>query len=131
MSSLYKQFKRKFSLSMYKNMQIPIGGMDFLKDFVHNTRGDLYPAVEIGESCVESVCGNRYRVSGGSAERIFCQFFPFATYEAEAESLCGKMGFVFRLPDLTASLTLNGFSLLYLCEDHREEIPIPETFAEN
>ena len=85
-------------------MQIPMGGMDFLKDFVHDTRGDLYPAVEIGENCTETVCENRYKVSGGSAERVFCQFFPFATYEAEAESLCGEMGFVFRLPELTASL---------------------------
>ena len=62
MSSLFKQFKRKFSLSMYKNMQIPMGGMDFFKDFVHDTRGDLYPAVEIGENCSETVCGNRYKV---------------------------------------------------------------------
>ena len=131
MSSLYKQFKRKFSLSMYKNMQIPMGGMDFFKDFVHDTRGDLYPAVEISESCAESVGENKYKISGGSAERMFCQFFPFATYEAEAESLCGEMGFVFRLPDLTASLTVDGSSLLYLCEDHREEIPLPEAFAEN
>ena len=131
MSSLYKQFKRKFSLSMYKNMQIPVAEMSFLKDFVHDVRGDLYPTVEISEDCVESVCGNRYKVSGGSAERVFCQFFPFATYEAEAESLCGEMGFVFRLPDLTASLTVDGSSLLYLCEDRREEIPLPESFAES
>ncbi len=135
MSSLYKQFKRKFSLSMYKNMQIPMGGMDFLKDFVHDTRGDLYPAVAISESCSESVDKNRYRIFGGSAERVFCQFFPFATYEAEAESLCGEMGFIFRLPDLTASLTVKRnaecASLLYLCDNHCEEIPLPESFAES
>ena len=108
-----------------------MGGMDFFKDFVHDTRGDLYPAVEIGESCAESVGENKYKISGGSAERMFCQFFPFATYEAQAESLCGEMGFVFRLPDLTASLTVDGSSLLYLCEDHREEIPLPEVFAKS
>ena len=131
MSSLYTQFKRKFSLSMYKNMRIPIAEMSFLKDFVNDTRGDLYPAVEISENCSESVSENRYKVSGGRAERVFCQFFPYATYEAEAESLCGEIGFVFRLPDLTASLTLDGSSLLYLCEDHRETIPLPEAFAGN
>lgn len=131
MSSLYTQFKRKFSFSMYKNMQIPLGEMSFFKDFVSDTRGDPYPAVEISEGCIESVSENRYRVSGGSAERIFCQFFPFATYEAEAVKIRGEMGFVFRLPNLTASLTLNGASLLYRCEDHLEEFPIPEAFAES
>ena len=114
-------------------MQIPMGGMDFFKDFVHDTRGDLYPLLEKSEDCTESVSENRYRVSGGSAERFFTQLFPFATYELTAESVSGEVGFVFRLPEATASITLvngkDGTYLSYACADHKEQIEIPEAFT--
>ena len=35
---------------MYKNMQIPLGEMNFLKDFVNDTRGDLYPIIKKTEN---------------------------------------------------------------------------------
>ena len=97
MNPLYTQFKRKFSLSMYKNMSIFLGEMNFLKDFVNDTRGDLYPIVAKSADCSERVGGNRYYVDGGSVERVFCQFFPFATYEMRLDELSGEAGFVFRL----------------------------------
>ena len=76
MNPLYTEFKRKFSISMYKNMGIPMGEMSFLKDFVNDTRGDLYPLFEKSEDCFELVSENRYHTSGGYAERVFCQLFP-------------------------------------------------------
>ena len=79
MNPLHTEFKRKFAISMYKNMGIPMGEMNFLKDFVSDTRGDLYPLLEKSDDCAERVCENRYFVSAGSAERFFCQLFPFAT----------------------------------------------------
>ena len=106
MNPLYTQFKRKFSLSMYKNMNIALGRMDFLKDFINDTRGDLYPLVWKSEGCEERVFANSYRLSGGAAERVFCQFFPFATYEIKADLRGGEVGFVFRLADLAAYVTL-------------------------
>ena len=106
MNPLYSEFKRKFSISMYKNMQILLGEMNFLKDFVNDTRGDLYPVFEKSADAKESVGENRYRVENGSVERVFCQFFPFATYEIEAETVSGEVGFVFRLPNAAASLTV-------------------------
>lgn len=119
---------------MYKNMGISLGEMSFFKDFVNDTRGDPYPLTKKSSDCVETVSANRYRVSGGSAERVFCQFFPFATYEMKAEALCGEAGFVFRLPDVTASVTLNstpeGRSLLYRSGTHTERLALPEAFTE-
>ena len=119
---------------MYKNMHIPMGEMSFLKDFVNDTHGDLYPVVAKSADCKEEVAANRYRVTGGSVERVFCQFFPFATYEAEAEALFGEMGFFFRLPSVTASVRVsfeNGERyLLYTCGEHEESIPLPEAFTE-
>ena len=120
---------------MYKNMQILIGEMNFLKDFVNDTRGDLYPLVKKDEGCHESVGGNRYSVEGGNAERVFCQFFPFATYEMVAEEVCGEVGFVFRMPRAAASVTVaargNGITLNYKCGEHTESIAMPDTFSEN
>ena len=134
MNPLYTEFKRKFSISMYKNMNIPMGEMSFLKDFVNDTRGDLYPLLEKSEGCFERVGENRYYVSGGSAERVFCQLFPFATYEITAESVEGEAGFIFRLPEATASLTLvkdsDGVRLSYKCAEHTEAIELPEGFTE-
>ena len=134
MNPLYTEFKRKFSLSMYKNMGIPMGEMNFYKDFVNDTRGDLYPLLEKSEDCTESVSENRYRVSVGTAERFFTQLFPFATYEVTAESVSGEVGFVFRLPEAKASITLangnDGAYLSYACAEHTEKIELPESFTE-
>ena len=133
MNPLYTEFKRKFSLSMYKNMGISLGEMSFFKDFVNDTRGDLYPLLSKSEGCTERVGENRYYVSGGSVERVFSQLFPFATYEVVAESLFGEAGFVFRLPNAAASVKLvsdkSGARLAYACEDHTESFDLPDGFT--
>lgn len=116
-------------------MQILLGEMNFLKDFVNDTRGDLYPVFEKSGDAKESVGENRYRVESGSVERVFCQFFPFATYEIEAETVSGEVGFVFRLPNAAASLTVvrNGsvFELSYKCGEHTEKLSMPADFTES
>ena len=135
MNPLYTEFKRKFAISMYKNMQILLGEMNFLKDFVNDTRGDLYPLIKKSEGASERVEANRYFVEGGSAERFFCQLFPFATYEIKPEKVCGEAGFVFRLPLAVATVTtarVNGASTLsYVCGEHTESIELPEAFTES
>jgi len=116
---------------MYKDKQILLGKMDFFKDFVNDTCGDLYPLLHKSEGCHEQILQNRYHVDGGKAERVFCQFFPYATYEAQAECLSSEMGFVFRLPQAAAVLTVacgeNGAFMRYACEDRKEEYPLPCT----
>ena len=89
------KFHRVFSKSMYKNLKLPLGEMSFTKDFVNDSRGDLYPLTEKSEMCTEQAEGNRYIVSGGTAERMFTRFLPFATYEISFESENGGGGFVF------------------------------------
>ena len=129
MNVLHATFNRKFSMSMYKNMKISLGEMNFLKDFVHDTRGDLYPVVSKSADCTEDIAQNRYCIAGGSVERVIGQFFPFATYEAEADSVRGEMGFVFRLPHAAAFLTVvrdeEKAKIRYICEDHAEECILP------
>ncbi len=135
MNPLYTEFKRKFAISMYKNMGISLGDMSFLKDFVNDTRGDLYPLVKKSDDCIERVGENRYHLSGGSAERVFCQLFPFATYELKVEKVCGEVGFVFRLPEVSASITMvcgeGGAYLSYKCREHTERIEMPAGFTES
>ena len=133
MNPLHREFKRKFAISMYKNMGIELGEMSFLKDFVNDTRGDLYPVFAKSEDCNERVGENRFHVTSGSVERVFCQLFPFATYEIVCERQEGDAGFVFRMPDVVASVMLvsrNGDAYLsYECGDHREKIELPEGFT--
>ena len=88
-------------------MKIKLGEMSFYKDFVNDTRGDLYPVLEKSADCEERVEGNRYEVSAGRAERLICRFFPFATYEVSCLQNGGEVGFCFRLPDAKASVSFS------------------------
>ena len=82
MTNLFcSEFKRKFSVSMYKNLQIKLGEMSFFKDFVNDSRGDLYPVMQKSPDCVECVENNSYVIKCGTVKRLFCQFFPYASYE--------------------------------------------------
>ncbi|MBR5528511.1 MAG: hypothetical protein IKV97_05845 [Clostridia bacterium] len=107
------KFHRVFSKSMYKNLKLPLGEMSFTKDFVNDSRGDLYPLTEKSEMCTEQAEGNRYIVSGGTAERMFTRFLPFATYEISFESENGGGGFVFHLADGTGKILCTENELLF------------------
>ncbi len=120
------EFKRKFSISMYKNLKIMLGEMTFLKDFVNNTRGDLYPILRKSEDCKELVENNLYTVTNGMVKRIFCNFFPYASYEVSARITDGEIGFCFQLPDAEANVLVKKGKLMYLCSDHTEETMLPD-----
>lgn len=121
---IYSEFKRKFSMSMYKNLKITLAEMTFFKDFVRDTRGDLYPVIEKSDDCEEFIDGNRYLLKCGSAERLFCQFFPFATYELTARTSGGSVGFSFVLPDASAKLVMNGAEVTYTCGEDERSVPL-------
>ena len=110
---------------MYKNYKIMLGEMSFFKDFVNDTRGDLYPVAEKSDDCSECVENNLYRVSSGYAERVLCQFFPFASYDIKATELLGKMGFIFRLPSASASILASSDTLYFACGEHCEKVALP------
>ena len=102
-----------------------MGEVSFLKDFVNDTRGDLYPILMKSADCVESVAANRYAVSAGEVKRMFCQFFPFATYEVSYDSDGGEVGFCFRLPDAEATVAVSGNQIKYTCKNHTESVSVP------
>lgn len=117
------EFKRKFSFGSYKNQKIKLGEMTFFKDFINTDRGDLYPVCFKSEECKENVANGQYLVEGGRVERLFCQFFPFATY-----SLCasgGEVGFSFSLPSQKAQITVKSGTIFYECEERKEEFIAP------
>ena len=76
-------FHRLFSMSMYKTLKLSLGKLSFSKDFISDTRGDLYPVLFQSDDLKESVKENKYIVESGSVERVMGQFFPFATYFSE------------------------------------------------
>ena len=114
------EFKRKFSMSMYKNLRLSMAEMSFSKDFVNDTRGDLYPLLDKSETCRESITDQIYRVADGAVRRFFCQYFPYATYEASVGFRGGYVGFAFVLPGMEASVTSDGVELTFRCgRSHR------------
>ena len=126
MNPINSEFKRIFSASMYKNMKIKLGEMSFYKDFVNDTRGDLYPVLEKSADCEERVECNRYVLSAGRAERLICRFFPFATYEVSCLQNGGEVGFCFRLPNAKASVSVLGGQIRYACGEHAETVDGPD-----
>ena len=117
------EFKRKFSMSMYKNLRLSMAEMSFAKDFVNDTRGDLYPLLHKDEGTAESLADHRYHVSGGTAARYFCQYFPYATYEAVAVGQ--RFGFVFRLPHAEATVELSEGQVVFCGSDGCKTHPLP------
>lgn len=122
MNPLFSEFKRKFSRSMYKNMKIALGEMSFFKDFIHDNRGDLYPIAEKSDDCIETIEHNLYTVMQGSVKRMFCQFFPYATYEIHATVTHGQIGFSFCLPQTEAVILTNGEKVFFTCGDQNETV---------
>lgn len=123
---LYSEFKRKFSMAMYKNLKIKLGEMNFTKDFVNDMRGDLYPAIHKSINCIETVEDNFYTLTTGEVKRIFCQFFPYATYELTAKITEGKVGFSFQLPNVVADISINENKLVYSCENNIKMVDLPD-----
>lgn len=119
------EFKRKFATNFYKNKFLKLGEMSFGKDFANDSRGDLYPIIQKSADCSERIEHGKYLVSVGSVTRYVCQFFPFATYSLCAKSINGEVGFLFRLPNVDAIITITGNSFIYTCESTRLEAPLP------
>lgn len=119
-----KIFKRKFSLSMYKNLKFRMSEMSFSKDFATDDKGDLYPILEKSDDLKEEIKSNLYAVKKGSVKRFFSQFFPYATYELTADIKKGKAGFSFGIPQGKAEILMGKNSVTFSCGDVSKKIPI-------
>ena len=114
-------FKRQFSMSMYKNLKLPLGEMTFTKDFVQEVkRGDLYPVINRTEDCMEAVEHNRYVVATGCSERVLGQFFPYATYEITCQTQNGEYGFGFQIKEAKAYVIRRMGKLSFWAGDEQE-----------
>ena len=105
-------------------MSVKLGEMSFVKDFVGDDRGDLYPIRYKSEGAKESVCSGKYRLDGGKVSRFICRLFPFASYEVTFSSDEGEAGFVFLLKDVEAEIGVSGQIIRYSCSEHSESMDI-------
>ena len=124
-------FCRKWSMTMYKNQKLPLGEMTFTKDFINDTRGDLYPILKKTEDCQESVFQNQYQIRWGSVTRLLGQFFPYASYEITAAPLLGKFGFIFYLTDASVSVLLQNDRICFHDGEKAESIAAPDWLSED
>ena len=109
---------------MYKTLKLPMGEMTFLKDFINDNRGDLYPVIAKDNECIERLENNRYRVQNGTVERMFTRFFPYATYEISFSELKGGCGFVFHLADQKASLICRNDAICFFEGENEQKFVI-------
>ena len=94
------KFKRLFAFNMYKNKRILLAGMSFDKDFVNDTRGDMYPVIECGGEFCERVEYGKYSFSSngdsGYIARMLCRHFPYASYCISASLTHGECGILIK-----------------------------------
>ncbi len=90
------KFRRRFSINPYKTLRMKLGEMSCYKNWVDDTRGDPYPAVESNEcegaAIAETLPGARYRAENHTGAELFKarllgQHFPYATYEITLDEL--------------------------------------------
>ena len=125
---MINNFKRKFSLSMYKNLKLKLCEMSFATDFVSDGGGDLYPVLFKSDDLVEKIECNRYKIEKGTVKRFVCQFFPFATYELTASTKSGSVGFAFELPDCSATVLIEKNKVVFSDNENNESIGLPDDF---
>ena len=122
-------FKRKFAVTMYKNLRISLGEMSFAKDFVQDTKGDPYPVLEKSADCSEKILRGRYYLESGMVKRFVAQYFPFGVYEMTANAE-GEAGFTFAIPSAEARITVKNGELLFAAGESAERIPLPQWLQE-
>ena len=88
-------FKRKFSVNFRRDLTLELAKMSFSSDFSDPTRGDLYPAIFKADDTEESLENAVYSVKSSRIQRVFAEFFPYASYEIKMNLKRGKCGFVF------------------------------------
>ncbi len=93
---------------MHKNMKLKMAEMSFFKDFINDTRGNLYPVLSKSKDCSEKLENNTYTVVKGYANRFLCRFFPFASYEMTLIKDSTEAGFCFNFPSGSVSVTVKG-----------------------
>ena len=118
-------FRRRFSVNLYRNLRLPMGEMDFHKDWVTDTRGAPYPLLSRTEGVSEHVLFHLYSVSAvgeGSVRRLLGSFFPWNTYELTVREMRRDASIGFCLQGEAGDLTvrLSKKELTVFCEECTE-----------
>lgn len=124
---LFRKFKRVFSRTLYKDQMILTGKMDFAKDFIHDTRGDLYPIITASPDCQEMIRENMWQIISGETERMFCRFIPYLTCEMRAETGENAFaGFGYHFNGTAIRIMITAADILFHAEGEEEQrIPLP------
>jgi len=121
------KFNRLFSLTMNKNLKLKMAEMSFYKDFINDTRGDLYPILSKSDDLSESLECNTYVVKEGFANRFLCRFFPYASYDITIAKGSHEAGFCFNFPSGSISVTVNDGETLFKDGENIIKKPITVT----
>ena len=126
-------FRRKFSLSLYKNLRLKLAEAEFSKDVAETERANKYPVISSSGEYTEKVQGGEYFFDGdGSVVRYVSPFYPNANNEVTVNGLCGECGFVFEHGKDKVKITLkneNGMCICFENSDGKENIELDGEFA--
>ena len=83
-------FRRRFSINLFRSLELRVGEMSLHKDWVQTNRGDPYPLLERTGAPEEQVAGNCYilqSASGqqGSVRRLLGSYFPWNNYALQLQ----------------------------------------------
>ena len=126
MSLNKRTWHRLFSQSFYKNKKLPMGEMTFVRDYVHDTRGDLHPLLRCSQDAKEAVYDNAYHLTSGFSERLLGQYFPYASYEVTFSTCSGRCGFVFHIPGADASVICGTDTITFDADGQKEVLALPD-----
>ena len=121
-----KTFHRLFSLSMNKNLKLPLGTLSLSKDFTLTDRGDLYPTVSKSDDSIESVYDNKYVIEKGISERLLGQFFHYATYELDFKGLAGLS---FNIKSSRATIMCSNNEITFKAGEREERFSLSEPIS--
>ena len=124
-------FRRKFAVSLYKNLKLRLAAVDFSKDVAETDRANKYPLMSSTGEYTEKVCGGRYYFDGGSLTRYVFPLYPNAMNEVTVGELSGECGFVFEHGNDTLKFTLNNSDKLcvcFECDGKKEKIAVDGSF---
>ena len=98
-------FRRKFSLTLYKNRRLMLAEMKFGNKPLKTERGDIYPRLFEKGVFEENCSDGKYIFEPGngfaSAAHLMGRFNPYSTYEIAPAELPGeaKAGFLIAWPE--------------------------------
>lgn len=127
-------FRRKFSLSLYKNLRLKLAEAEFSKDVAENRRGNKYPLLFSTGEYSEKVCGGELFFDGvaASAVHYISPFYPYAVNEVTVNGLDGECGFVFEHGEDRIKVSLKStekFGVYFESADVKESIELDGEFV--